>query len=524
MKVEILSKSFEGDPATVVPEALQEMAGQLKSELGKREAGEAEVQALSRAINDEVLPALKAIKDEQRELAREVPGPDAGEQPFKLGKMNLRMSVSEQERQDREVGSALASLSREQYSLLTQDIRTLGVDDDRAVKAVKRFRHLHDKLALTHVRFSSNPSQFPNYRGWESLPDADEYKELGRKFMGTTGLADHASGQGTEFVPVNILSGDIYDRIAIELQVANVLQSFTMAGPTVKRAAKGTMATSTYTAENYVGLSGGTQNLDYPPDSVDVTFTAKKQTALAAVSEEYEQDSIMGPGGVMDELAYALAYGKENALVNGQLTGTTADAAGSLDTGVVLATGDMRLFCNGIRKLFALTASSAQDMSTGVTAELLAGVWASQGKYGSPRNGAWIVETSGLARLMTASAKDGSPMFLTAAAAGADATNIRGVLGSVFGRPVILSDLIPTTLDATGIIPDPPGALTGIYHINRRALMIGERAGVAVSMSPHARFTYGQNVYRAVSRWDVQPMFAAATNKIIGAGLGVATF
>jgi len=526
-KFTVLSKTFEGEPAAIVPDVLAAVAAGLDDAVGKSASAEEKVEKLMKVINEEFKPAVAAIQEEQRTLARNAPPPDDSEKPLKFGKLNLRMEPTRQETADGEFGPAYSSLARGQMSLLVQDMDSLGIDDERTRKVLGRFRFLHDKLTLLHARYVGDSNLRQNYRGWDSLPDAAEYKALAKKFQGTSALSDSSSGVGTEFVPGAILSAGIFDRMENFGQLAPALTTFPMAGPIVDRSGRGTRATSYHVAEEYTGFSGGTANTDTPADSTKATFTAKKQVVLAAVSEEWTQDSIMGPGGVMDELAYAMAYDRENALINGQYStyGTLTAQTGNLDTGVTIAANNMRLMVKGVRQLFADSTVTAQDMSAGVDASNLAGCWASQGPFGNQRDGLWIVETSGLARIMTASNKDSSPLFMTAAAAGPDAVNIKGVLGSCMGRPIILSDLVPITLNSSGIIPSPVGALTEILHLNRRAVEIGERRGVVVTFSEHARFQYGQGAYRAMSRWDFEPLYSpSTTNKIIGAGFGVATF
>jgi len=523
-KLEVLSKvdpaRIRANPKDAVPEAMEALAAAAREVNEESVTNQQLVAKLAKDVEG-VLSAIEAVKAEQKELVREVPGPDAGEVKLqKLSRGNLRLAATQEEASDKEIGSAFASLSREQYSLLVQKPETLGIEDAGTAKALKRLRALHDATVLWALRLSGNPA-YPNFRGWESLPWAEEYKKLSRKFTGA--LSDATVGEGKEFVPVNILSGQIYDLIELDLELMRFIDSFPMPGPTVKKGVKGGRSTSYYTLENIAdaGTTSGAVYTASSPATTDATFTAKKQTALAYDSEEWELDAIVsGPQYILGELAFALADGCENACVNGQL-------AAAMDLPAPNATGDardVRTMVNGIRKLFAQTGATARDLSAGVTGEELAAIWASQGKYGKVQEGLWLTGVSGLARMMLAKASDGTPLFMSAAVAGQASAAVTGVLGSVFGRPVIVSRHVPETLNSAGVIPSPAGSASAIYQINRRAVMMGERQGVIASRSEHYRFVQGQLTYKAVRRWDFQPMFAAASNKIIGAGFGVVTY
>jgi HK97 family phage major capsid protein len=251
------------------------------------------------------------------------------------------------------------------------------------------------------------------------------------------------------------------------------------------------------------------------------TFTAHKQVAFVTESEEWDQDSIFNAAQeTLNELAFGFAYDEEDVIVNGQHTTTVNQSAPAARSITLLADGIRAAYKNAVD---ALLYSSPLSAGAGVTAELLAMAWAQMGIYGKQPDGLWAVSSSGLARMMLAKSGDGVPIWLRADTLGRESAAISGTLGAVYGRPVLMSSLIPETMDPNGSVPDIAAALTGIYHINRRAFQKGERKGITLAASEHYKFGEGQFCYRGVRRWDFEAMYAPTTYPLVNAVLSVAT-
>jgi HK97 family phage major capsid protein len=519
MELKILGKTINGDPATAVPEALAAVSVGLDEAFGKSTSNAEQVEKLSKIINDELLPQMAAVKAEQAALARVVPGPQAKDAPIHLRRESLRL-VPQADAGDKDF-AGLASMSREQFSVLTQPINKL-TDDEATAKLLKRYRAMRDAAVVAHAYFSGHHSEFPNYQGWDSLPFAKELAETERRFQGTNALADGNSGNGAEWIRANVLSGSLIDRMDPYLELSGAFVSFPMEAATVKRAGRGTRV-QTYLVAETTSDSGSTYNSATKSrfGTAERTFTAHKQGAFVTDSEEWEQDSIFNAAqNILDELAFGFAYDEEDVIVNGQHTTTVNESAPAAGSITLLADGIRAAYKNAVDNgLFSSTLSAGG----GLTAETLALAWAQMGVFGKQPDGLWAVSSSGLARMMLAKSGDGVPIWMRADTLGSSSAAVTGALGAVYGRPVLMSSVIPETMDATGSIPDIAGSLTGIYHVNRRAFQKGERKGITLAASEHYLFALGQFAYRGIRRWDFEAMYAPTTYPLVNAVLSVPT-
>jgi len=500
----MLDKFKLDNPEVDVPVALEQLRGSFNAQIGKEGATEEQVEKLARDVTD-VLAKVEEHKKELRDALRTAPPPADDAKSVKLDRSAMVFAPGSDDKSDKDFGPAMRDLNNVHLSLLVAPVARL-TDDAPTTKKIVRFRYLSDMLTLINMR---EHEVNPNYRGWETLPQASEYKALAKQFSGA--LSDATAHEGAEFVPTSILSGAIYDRIAINLQVANLFETFPMVAPVVKRGFRGSKAVSYFGGEQTsdTGTSYATASTI---NTDDQTFTASKQYCLALETEEWEQDAIVGANFVMDEMGVAMADKKEATILNSNLT-TTFDAGTVED--------EMYGLRDALVTYLAASGKSAVDMSGGMTAEALAEVWGAMGALGQVSDGAWICETNGLARLMVAKNSDGIPLWN---ALGAQGPAVTGSIGQVFGRPVIVSSHVPTTLNNSGVIPSSAGSKTAIYHVCCPAFKIGERLGVQVAYSDHYRFAYGQRTFRGISRWVFRNLLPAATNRIINGGFGIATY
>lgn len=514
MDIKVLGKTISGDPANVVPEAMVAMSSGLDDALGTSKSAEEKVVDLKRVIDDELKPALAKVKEEQAAMAREVPGPTPKDAPISLRREALRLTP-QADPQDKDF-SGLASMSREQFSVLTQPINVL-TDDETTAKSIKRYRAMRDVAVVAHAYFADHRSEFPDYKGWDSLPMAKELLELERRFQGTNSMSDT---NNSEWIRSNVLSGTLIDRMAPDLELSNAFQAFPMEAATVVRAGRGARVTTYLTGEHTLD-SAFTVNTAGRFGTTSRTFTAHKQTAMTYLTEEWSLDSVFNAAQeTLNELAAGMAYGRESVIVNGQHTTTvnaSAPAAGSI---TLLADGIRAAYKNAVDNSLYTSALSAAG---GLTAETLALAWAQMGLFGKQPDGLWAVSSSGLARMMLAKSGDGVLIWLRADTLGTSSAAVTGALGAVFGRPVIMSSVIPETMDANGSVPDVAGNLSGIYHVNRKSFAIGERGGMVLGYSKDYQFGSGLDAFRAHQRWDFEALYAPTTYPLVNAILSVPT-
>src|SRR5690349_15509134 len=115
---------------------------------------------------------------------------------------------------------------------------------------------------------------------------------------------------------------------------ANYFETFPMQCNLQKGFVEGADAEALYIAEG-----GAITQTDFT--TFDATCTAKKLASRIITSREMTQDSAVPfVQEIERKLAKSQARGWEKVIVNGQATGSSAGAAGSLDTGETMATAD----------------------------------------------------------------------------------------------------------------------------------------------------------------------------------------
>jgi HK97 family phage major capsid protein len=183
-----------------------------------------------------------------------------------------------------------------------------------------------------------------------------------------------------------------------------------------------------------------------------------------------EEDSIIAMAPfIRDEIIEGLAYGLEDAYLNGDDSGTHMDN----DTNGGAADLAAKTWI-GLRK-HAQANSVTQDLSTFSTANLRA-LRKKLGKYGAdPRNLAWIVSIKGLIAMM------GLAEVITLDKFGPLATVITGQLAMFDGIPVIVSEEMRDDVAATGVNTlAGPNTLSNLILANRRSWIRGIRRAPTV--------------------------------------------
>lgn len=523
-KIEIPESFSLANPVKDVPGAIETIRHTMV-ELDRRGALTSE--AFQRVVAD--LEVVKAAAMEAREATRnhfrEVPGPQESNSPLKLRRIPLSLHTAGEI--DRTFVSDFAKLDRAgrigliQYNLLTRTDQELGITDPGDIVQLKRLKALHDATTMYNLAHANDAAYFAN-GGQNQLPWYAEQIKLGKKFLGA--LSDGSTGEGLEWIQVNLLSSTVQELIELELEFSRVFGVFPMRAATVKWPVLGAHAEAQLLTENLAD-DGSTANATSTPDSwstTDKTYTARKIMASVVMSSEWEEDAIVNaPLYAQAEQARLIARAREKACVSGQ-------RSGAIDGGVIGATNILNAW-DGIRKFFRQTGKTAVDLGAGITAEDLAAMFGAQGAPGSKvRDCAWLTGTAGFARLLVAKAGDNSPLFLTLDKAGNQFALQTGAVGMVFGRPVYVSEFVSDQMQADGTIDDiaaPTGTKTAIYHIYHRCMKIGQRRGVLIARSDELRFLQDQVVFKATAREDFQSNVTPSSSQpLVMEGNNIAAF
>src|SRR3954447_5255097 len=132
-------------------------------------------------------------------------------------------------------------------------------------------------------------------------------------------------GGGNEFVPT-AFSPDLINQVRLDLKVSSLFQHINMPTPTYKLPVEVGPATAYIVPENTAD-TGQTSITASQGGTGNVTFTATSLGAMTRISKELDQDSIVPLVPLIQRnLLRGLANGLENAVINGDTTGTHQDS------------------------------------------------------------------------------------------------------------------------------------------------------------------------------------------------------
>lgn len=242
------------------------------------------------------------------------------------------------------------------------------------------------------------------------------------------------------------------------------------------------------------------------PTTGDFTLTAKRLAARVRVSDEATEDSLVPMMDILkNNIAKAVAYALETAIINGDTAGTHQDS----DT---TNAKDARKAWDGLRKL--TPSGSKTDIAT-FNETTLRTIRKKMGVYGvNPGNLAWIVGLSGYIQLL------GLTGVLTLEKYGPQATILTGELGKFDGAPVIVSEAIRQNLNASGVYDGATTTKTIVELVNRLAFVRGLRKGFTLQQGQDIE--NGQGILVAGVRVAFKNVYAS-TEAAVGLGYNLTT-
>ncbi len=422
----------------------------------------------------------------------------------------------------------LARMSLAQFNLTCVPMSHLDIQEEHAARKIERLRKLHDVLSLAVTTLSRRDPFFNANGGWEGLPWAAEFKalalEIGQGVHSTRlgpAINETNADEGKNWVPGPILSGRLYPMVEEEIVLPGAFESIPMAAKTVDSGVLGAHTIAYRLVENLtdVGDTSGAKIKASAFVTKKFTLDAELYAAAAVLSPNWLQDNALANADwAMRDIAYAMANGEEQWLINGQATA-------QIDTGLTIATDDIRNNGDGLRYWYKQMKDAALladvDLSAGITAESLVRIFGQQGNYGNrPRRSVWACNVFCLAQLMVLKTSTGRDVVLTFGQAGDRATFRTGVVAQMFDRDVITSNNLTQTMDGNGI--DTGAGDRGVLmHIFTEAVKFGRRLGVSIEMSSDYRFLEYQEVLRAVARGDWGRVYDPTVHPFIGQGTGV---
>ncbi len=199
------------------------------------------------------------------------------------------------------------------------------------------------------------------------------------------------------------------------------------------------------------------------------------------VSEETREDSIIAAMPYFeDELVSTLLYAEEDAQVNGDVAAGSGTALDADRVAAAWAKDHIAAF-NGYRKIIRGQTSPARAAC--VTAKVIteADIMALKilaGKYAmglANQTSVLVTSALGYNRMLTMKDDQGNQLVTTLDKIGPQATVITGQMGSVFGLPIIPSDVVREDLDVNGTAAGVTATdRTAVYLVNRDQFLFGD--------------------------------------------------
>jgi N4-gp56 family major capsid protein len=338
-----------------------------------------------------------------------------------------------------------------------------------------------------------NPREYQREMGSRSDPDTwmvrgaqvkhnDNVTPNGIKSLWELGIkADELvystqASYGDEWVPT-LMSAALWRRIRLDAKVLAALQQFDMpsqpydytkegAGPTFYHVAE-------TTDENQLVIGANMPVADSKVGTGKVTFTAAKSGAITFWSEEMKEDSIVATEPQLrDQFGTDVAHNVDYLLLNGdETTGVTTNIS---YYGATPAAGTRILAINGIRHE-ALVTTATDSVDRGVlTLEDVNSTRKLMGTSGI--NGSDISQLVMFCDPPTGMTFEDLDEVKTVDKYGANATVMRGELGSIKGIPIIKSEDYSLTYTNGNIHSTGTNNTKGSFVIvNRNGVMVGWR-------------------------------------------------
>lgn len=338
---------------------------------------------------------------------------------------------------------------------------------DEDVRAHKAFQDLHDGFVFAKTLLGSrgyNPAGSRHWKRYAAMRD-----RLVNKIL-TTQSGGSGSGTGGDFIE-DTLSSQLVPLFRQALLVSANLEHFDMPTSPFTLPLEGLDVNPYFVPEGTDELVG-THSVDVAPARTPptgaVTFSAKKLKVRGNVSEEASEDAILSMVDYMRrKLAQSQAEGFEDVVINGDSTSTHQDSDVTTST-------DHRKAFDGLR--FLTDSTAKRDNGTGLlqVSEFL-NLLVKFGKFTQNVNDVMaIVSPIGHTHLV------GDPNVQTLEKVGPRATLLVGQVGTVFGRPLIVSGKVRENLNAAGNFDNSVTNRTIALLVHRPSFMVGDRKQVTL--------------------------------------------
>ncbi len=408
----------------------------------------------------------------------------------------IKKTISEMVSQNRRslVEEAMSQFRKGEFTLPNEDREPMPqVVEKSDDPKVQSFQNWQDTVYLTSKILRVHPRHL---NIWQR--QSGSVSEL-KKAMDTA-----TSGEGSEWIPTEF-SAQLIDRVRLALKVAALFPRVPMPSNPFKIPVVSSDATAKLigesTGDSATKISAST------PGTRQATLTAKKLAARVLFSEEMSEDSIVATSDfVKQNIAIALAFGLEDALINGD------DSATHQDSNVTDST-DARKAFQGLRKL---TQSGNKVTCTTFNLTNVRTIRLKMGKYGTdPSQLAWITGPAGLMQLMNLTE------VVTVDKYGQFATVLNGEIGRLDGIPIIVSEKVQEDLNTSGVYDGTTTNNTILILAHRNAFTVGDRRRLTVKTFEDIQTD--QTIVVASQRNAFTSYYDTTTESVVAQGVDVST-
>lgn len=339
--------------------------------------------------------------------------------------------------------------------------------DEKSMRLWQKLHDLHDGYTMARaINKDFDPRTHARWPQYARIASELVGKLVGDRTMKI--LTTAGSGTGLEFIP-NTMSGSLVPLIKQALVLSDLFEHVNMPQSPWK------LPLEQVDVLPYLVAESTSDNPDDSNNAIstrtkgtgNATITAKKLGVRTLVSGEESEDSIIDAiGYARSGIARSIAEGIDAAVMNG-------DDLGSLDVDSAAAT-DCRRAWKGIRKLTDATAK-VDALAVAVTAQKLVNLVTKFGKFAqNVADTAFVVSPIGYAQLL------GDTNFNRFDARGDQAVLVNGQIGSIFGRPVVISGYVREDLNHVGSYDGSGTTKTIAVAVHRPSFKIWDRRLVTI--------------------------------------------
>ena len=319
------------------------------------------------------------------------------------------------------------------------------------------------------------------------------------------------AGDGAEWFPVE-MSARLTKLVELELRVARLFTRITMPRKQFELPTMTTLVEAKKLSETLVDVESATSIPVSEPTTNKAILTAKKLGIRMNWSMELEEENIFPLVPLLEEQASkSIARGIETGIINGDTAGTHQDAGIGADSAETT--------WDGLRK--RAKSGNKFNLAT-LDVDNLLQLLSSIGKYGSEvSDSAWITSPAGWVQLMKMKDAASRQVLVTMDTGGEMFGLKTGKINVLFGRPVIVSEKVKTTLDVNGVVPATPGDKTQIILTHRPTFVMGDRR--AIRVGTRVWIDTDQRIIVSTWRGDFTNYFDTSVEDVVALGNNVST-